>query len=75
MPLSPLSPACNVSLTERVYASLKEAILSLKVRPRDYLIIGEVAKHYNISRTPVREALILLEQEGWVEHEGRRGHE
>ncbi|NJL98986.1 MAG: GntR family transcriptional regulator [Synechococcaceae cyanobacterium SM2_3_2] len=60
-------------MTERVYASLKEAIVSLKVRPRDYLIIGEVAKHYNISRTPVREAIILLEQEGWVENEGRRG--
>ena len=73
MPLPPLSNDLTSTLTERVYSSLKEAILSLKVRPRDYLIIGEVAKHYNISRTPVREAIILLEQEGWVENEGRRG--
>lgn len=73
MPLPPLSQDLTSTLTERVYSSLKEAILSLKIRPRDYLIIGEVAKHYNISRTPVREAIILLEQEGWVENEGRRG--
>ncbi|MEN9261750.1 MAG: GntR family transcriptional regulator [Thermostichus sp. HHBFW_bins_43] len=73
MPLPPLSSDQESSLTERVYLSLKEAILSLQVRPRDYLIIGDVAKEYNISRTPVREAIILLEQEGWVENEGRRG--
>ncbi len=71
--LPPLPKDLTSSLTERVYNSLKEAILSLKVRPRDYLIIGDLAKHYNISRTPVREAIILLEQEGWVENEGRRG--
>jgi DNA-binding GntR family transcriptional regulator len=73
MPLPPLSQDLTSTLTERVYSSLKDAILSMKIRPRDYLIIGEVAKHYNISRTPVREAIILLEQEGWVENEGRRG--
>ncbi|MDX2273335.1 MAG: GntR family transcriptional regulator [Cyanobacteriota bacterium] len=73
MPLPPLSDCPESSLAERVYTSLKEAILSLQVRPRDYLIIGDVAKEYSISRTPVREALILLEQEGWVENEGRRG--
>jgi len=73
MPLPPLSSDEDSTLTERVYSALKDAILAMHVRPRDYLIIGEVAKHYNISRTPVREALILLEQEGWVENEGRRG--
>ncbi|GAB4213483.1 MAG: GntR family transcriptional regulator [Synechococcales cyanobacterium] len=60
-------------MTERVYCALKEAIVSLQLRPRDSLIIGDVAKEYNISRTPVREAIILLEQEGWVETDGRRG--
>lgn len=73
MSLPPLSSDEESTLTERVYSALKDAILAMQVRPRDYLVIGEVAKHYNISRTPVREAIILLEQEGWVENEGRRG--
>jgi len=61
------------SLTERVFHSLKKGILSLQIKPKDYLIIGDIAKEYGVSRTPVREALILLEREGWLESDGRRG--
>lgn len=63
----------NHSLTERVFHTLKQGILSLEIKPKDYLIIGDIAKEYGVSRTPVREALILLEREGWLESDGRRG--
>lgn len=73
MTLPPLSDNESHTLTEKVFDALKEAILSMEIKPREHLIIGDVAKHYGLSRTPVREALIMLEQEGWVESDGRRG--
>ena len=63
----------DYTLTERVFYSLKQGILSLGIKPREYLVIGDIAKKYGVSRTPVREALIMLEREGWLENDGRRG--
>jgi DNA-binding GntR family transcriptional regulator len=73
MPLPSLIENSNYSLTERVFHTLKQGILSMQIKPKDYLIIGDIAKEYGVSRTPVREALILLEREGWLESDGRRG--
>jgi GntR family transcriptional regulator, rspAB operon transcriptional repressor len=73
MPYPPLPNDVNISLTERVYQALKTGILAFQIKPRDHLIIGTVANHYGISRTPVREALILLQNEGWVNLNGVRG--
>ncbi|NPV75703.1 MAG: GntR family transcriptional regulator [Anaerolineae bacterium] len=63
----------SLTLAERVFLTLKSGILSHDIKPREYLVIGDVANYYGISRTPVREALIKLEREGWVEGDGRRG--
>ena len=68
-----LSDDEKISLTNKVYQALKKGFCPLKLNQRNNLIIGEVAKAYGISRTPVREALILLEKEGWVELQGIRG--
>jgi len=73
MILPPLLDKTEYSLTEQVFHTLRQAILTLQLKPREHLIIGDVADHYSISRTPVREALIMLEQEGWVISDGRRG--
>lgn len=73
MPLPNLIDNQAYSLTEKVYNTLKQGILSLEIKPRDYLVIGDIARQYDVSRTPVREALIMLEREGWVENDGRRG--
>ncbi|MFN8456854.1 MAG: GntR family transcriptional regulator [Anaerolineae bacterium] len=73
MSLPPLPENGEYTLTEKVYEALKQGILSLELKPREYLVIGDVAEAYGISRTPVREALIMLEREGWVENDGRRG--
>jgi DNA-binding GntR family transcriptional regulator len=63
----------HASLAERVYETLKSAILALELKPREHLVIGDLAAYYQISRTPVREALIMLERDGWVQNDGRRG--
>jgi DNA-binding GntR family transcriptional regulator len=73
MLLPPLPENEDYNLTEKVYEALKSGILALEIKPREYLVIGDVAQEYGISRTPVREALIMLEREGWVENDGRRG--
>jgi DNA-binding GntR family transcriptional regulator len=52
--------------TERVYNSLKQKILSGGVKPGERLIIRRLAKQYQISDIPVREALKMLERDGLI---------
>ena len=54
------------SLSDRAYVAIKEAILSLKIRPGEILSIGGLAKQLEVSRTPVRDALLSLEKDGLV---------
>lgn len=54
------------SLSNLVYRDLKEKILKNKLLPRDKLIEMEIASNLGVSRTPVREALKKLEEDGLV---------
>jgi len=56
-----------VKLTDSVYEEVKAAIVELKLRPGDMLREAPVAKQLGISKTPVREALLQLKQDGLVE--------
>lgn len=49
-----------------VYESLRSAMLNLELEPGTLLDETELAQRYNISRSPVREALIRLSAEGLV---------
>ena len=73
MTLPGLKKEKKSSLATIVYDALKEAILSLQIKPKDYLYINEIAAYYKISNTPIREAFIRLEEDGWLKLEGRRG--
>lgn len=64
MPIRPLEQSS--SLSERAYDAIKQAILSLELQPGEFMSIGSLASQLDVSRTPVREALLLLEQEGLV---------
>ncbi|MDX9872326.1 MAG: GntR family transcriptional regulator [Clostridia bacterium] len=58
-----------------IYESLKEEIITSKLRPGERIIISEVAKRYNVSPMPIREAINRLQQDGFVEvipHVGAR---
>jgi DNA-binding GntR family transcriptional regulator len=62
-----MEPILNVpDLSERAYYSIKEAIVTFKVRPGEILTTGGLAEQLNISRTPVREALLRLQLDGLV---------
>lgn len=54
------------SKTGQVYARLKFFLVTQKVPPRAKLDIGTLADHLRVSKTPVREALILLASEGII---------
>jgi DNA-binding GntR family transcriptional regulator len=55
-----------VSLKDKAYNAIKSAILSLKLKPGDPLVESELAQQLGISKTPVRDALLELEREGFV---------
>jgi DNA-binding GntR family transcriptional regulator len=66
----------NFSLKEKIYESLKQAITSMNIYADDAeLRLDErrLSEKLAISRTPVREALARLEQEGLVQIVPRRG--
>ena len=64
------SPA---AASERVAAHLRHAILSGGIKPGQRVRQAQVADHLGASRLPVREALRMLEAEGLIEHQPRRG--
>lgn len=69
--MSPRSPL--TTNTSRVQTELREAILAGSLPPGARLRAEPIAERLRTSRTPVREALILLAREGLVDIEPRRG--
>lgn len=55
-----------VPLREAVFLSLKKAILDGSLRPGQTLSENKIADRLSVSRTPVREAIRVLEAEGLV---------
>jgi DNA-binding GntR family transcriptional regulator len=49
-----------------VYETLRNAIMRCELRPRQRLVIEELAHQLHVSAIPVREALQLLQSEGLV---------
>ena len=56
----------TVSARDQVYASLRDAIVSAELEPGRRLSENELADLIGVSRTPVREALIRLQDERLV---------
>lgn len=55
------------TLMQMAYNELRESIISNSIQPGDVLSEQQIAQQLNISRTPVREALAILESEGLIE--------
>ena len=66
-------PAGGRVLKDWVSASLREAILNGHFEPGEKLDQELIAEELVVSRTPVREAMMVLESEGFVEVRPRRG--
>ena len=58
---------------EAAYAAIKEAILDGRIEAGAPLLEERLAAAFGISRTPVREALAILEHEGLIAPRGGRG--
>jgi len=71
--LPKLRPPSRHRLVDMVYHSLEEAILSGRMRPGERLLEAWIAEQLQVSRTTVREALLMLEHEGYVVSKPRRG--
>lgn len=58
-------------LEKSVYSRLREDILSSAITPEETLTEVKLTERYGASRTPVREALQRLEQDGLLERRGK----
>jgi DNA-binding GntR family transcriptional regulator len=68
-----LSEIKPINLREQVVEQVKTAIIEGRLKPGDHMVEATLTKQLGVSRTPLREALILLEREGLVESFPNRG--
>jgi len=61
------------TLRVKAYKDIKSKIIFLQLKPGEKIFENEIAQDLKISRTPVREALLILENEKLVECDGRLG--
>ena len=60
-------------LADEVYRQVLDAVLTGALRPGERIVQERVADEINVSRTPVREALLHLEREGVLVRAGASG--
>jgi DNA-binding GntR family transcriptional regulator len=63
----------TLSLREQVVEQIRTAIIEGRLKPNDHIVEAALTQKMGVSRTPVREALILLEREGLVIASPNRG--
>ena len=54
------------SLGDQIYSTLREKIISTELYPLTEISENELSKIINVSRTPIRDALKKLENEGLI---------
>ena len=59
--------------SEWVYEQLRRRILGGGYKPNDRLRLTELAREFNMSEMPVREALRMLQRDGLIEMHSHRG--
>jgi DNA-binding GntR family transcriptional regulator len=70
---TPVKPGAVGAASARVADYLREAILSGRIAPGEWIRQEDIAERFGASRIPVREALRILEAEGLTEHEANKG--
>lgn len=71
--LGPVVPARAQRFREAAFAAIKTSLLDGRLRPHEPLVEEQIAGLLAISRTPVREALAILEHEGLIAPRAGRG--
>lgn len=71
--MSVFSQIRAVSLREQVAEQIRTAIIEGRLKPNDHIVETAITEQFGVSRTPVREALILLEHEALIVSIPHRG--
>jgi DNA-binding GntR family transcriptional regulator len=72
--LPPLPPPLQrKSLGDQIYESIRESIVSLRLKPGSMIYENELAETLGVSRTPIREAIRLLVSEELLDVLPQRG--
>ncbi len=61
------------SLSEKAYLQIRQWIIQYDLKPGSHLKVGDLVRALQMSQTPVREALSMLEQEHLIERHANRG--
>ncbi len=70
-PIEPVNP--RLPIAPQIYERLRRAIITLALPPGEGLSEQDLAQQMGVSRTPVREALIRLADEGLIDILPQRG--
>lgn len=68
------APDKTVNLTDHAYEVVRKLILQRKLTGGEVLVEGRLAERMNMSRTPLREALLRLEGEGLLVRANSRSY-
>ncbi len=71
--MTSLSQIRPINLREQVVEQIRMAIIEGRLKPNDHITENTLTEQLGVSRTPIREALILLEREGLVIAAPNRG--
>ena len=64
----------RITLKEKVYSEMKASILNFDLKPGQRIYEEEIAARLGVSRTPIREALSTLLQEGLATSSPTKGY-
>ena len=64
----------KLSMTQRVVDQLREDIINWKYEENNIITETEIAKAFDVSKTPAREALTTLCMEGFLEKLPNKGY-
>lgn len=62
------------TLRQQTYRIIKDKIVCLQIKPGERLFEADLAKDLSMGRTPVREAILMLENEKLVECNDKQGY-
>ncbi|AQS60242.1 GntR family transcriptional regulator [Desulforamulus ferrireducens] len=71
--LAPIESVPQPQIRDKVYERLRGAIVNGLLKPGERLVERQLAQVLGVSRTPIREAIRMLELEGLVAHVPRVG--
>src|SRR6266702_5734127 len=63
----PIPKAEHGTSVTTAFQQIRELIVHGKLSPGTWIVEGDLCEHLNMSRTPVRGALYLLQREGYVQ--------